>query len=318
MKKPLLVVCSFVLCTGASLVGAETVSLYCGPGKNTNLCPSHLVIDDSAQTITANWCGGGDGTLHGKVTITGSEISVEESEAPFDNYEIDRATGHMSMTTADSDDAPSVRHASGEAICQTTPPGDSPQMVTLKAKAEAGDLQSQLKVAKIYHDGDGVPQDAGEAAKWFRMAAEQGSAHAQYQLGLAYATGVGVDKSNAEAAKWYRKAAEQGDAQAQDDLGSLYLDDDYGLNYPEALKWLRQAADQGNSDAQKWLGLLYKMGDGVSKDESEAYFWYSLAVKAGNHDAEDEIADVEANITPEEKAAADQRVLAWKPTSAPK
>ena len=33
-----------------------------------------------------------------------------------------------------------------------------------------------------------MPQDYGEAVKWYRRAADQGDAQAQYNLGLWYAT----------------------------------------------------------------------------------------------------------------------------------
>lgn len=52
--------------------------------------------------------------------------------------------------------------------------------------AEAGDIDMQLLVGSIYDFGQGVPQDDGEAAKWYQMAAERGSAKAQYQLGALY------------------------------------------------------------------------------------------------------------------------------------
>jgi uncharacterized protein len=39
----------------------------------------------------------------------------------------------------------------------------------------------------MYHDGaEGVPQNYGEALKWFKKAADQGDANAQTGLGLMY------------------------------------------------------------------------------------------------------------------------------------
>ena len=42
----------------------------------------------------------------------------------------------------------------------------------------------------------------------------QGAASAQYNLGFMYLNGQGVPQNYAEAAKWYRKAAVQGDVDA--------------------------------------------------------------------------------------------------------
>ena len=73
-----------------------------------------------------------------------------------------------------------------------------------------GDAAAQLKVGDMFADGDGVPEDYGEAVKWYRLAADQGHAPASFTLGLMYDTGLGVPKDHDEAAKWYRKAADHG------------------------------------------------------------------------------------------------------------
>jgi len=49
-----------------------------------------------------------------------------------------------------------------------------------------------------------VPLDDAEAVKWYRKAAEQGHAEAQYKLGLSYRYGVGVPEDAAESARWFR------------------------------------------------------------------------------------------------------------------
>jgi TPR repeat protein len=44
----------------------------------------------------------------------------------------------------------------------------------------------------MYAEGQGVPQDHAEAARWYRKAADQGNALAQFGLGLMYDQGHGV------------------------------------------------------------------------------------------------------------------------------
>ena len=113
-------------------------------------------------------------------------------------------------------------------------------------KAQRGDATAQIRLAEMYSNGEGVPEDDTEAVKWYRLAAEQGNAYAQYSLGWAYANGEGVPEDDTEAVKWYRLAAEQGVAGAQFRLGVMY---DYGQGVPEddteAVKWYRRAAEQG-------------------------------------------------------------------------
>lgn len=97
---------------------------------------------------------------------------------------------------------------------------DSDVSTLLKA-AEQGDAKAQYKLGVLYKNGQGVPHDFSEAAKWFNKAAEQGYAKAQYNLAILYYNGRGVPKDVSEAKKWLRKAAEQGDVGAMEPLRNL-------------------------------------------------------------------------------------------------
>jgi TPR repeat protein len=70
----------------------------------------------------------------------------------------------------------------------------------------------------MYSEGLGVPQDYGEALRWFRLAADQGDAAAQINIGYRYQYGEGVPQDHAEALRWFRKAADQGYAAAKDEI----------------------------------------------------------------------------------------------------
>ena len=78
-----------------------------------------------------------------------------------------------------------------------------------------------IRLGMMYLEGDGIPKNAEEAVKWFRIAADQEFPAALYNLGLCYATGKGVKKNRSEAKKWFRKAAELGNASAQRALESF-------------------------------------------------------------------------------------------------
>ena len=84
--------------------------------------------------------------------------------------------------------------------------------------AEQGDDDAQFGLGYMYDEGQGVPQDDAEAAKWYLKAAEQGYAEAQINLGSMYENGKGVPQDDAEAVTWYRRSAEQGFALAQSKL----------------------------------------------------------------------------------------------------
>ena len=124
---------------------------------------------------------------------------------------------------------------------------DRKQVEEVKAKAEAGDADSEYRLGLFYYNGEGVAKDFSEAVKWYRKAAEKNLADAQDGLGFCCANGQGVAKDEVEAVKWYRKAAEQNYAYAQYNLGVCYEHGDgVAKDYVEGYKWLLLAAAQGD------------------------------------------------------------------------
>jgi TPR repeat protein len=92
----------------------------------------------------------------------------------------------------------------------------------LRAGAEAGDPDSQVRLGMMYFAGaEGLPEDKVEGARWYRRAADQGHATGQYGLGLSYLIGKGVDKDVNEGLRWLRLSARQGFQLAKDRLDEL-------------------------------------------------------------------------------------------------
>ena len=184
--------------------------------------------------------------------------------------------------------------------------------------AEAGHAESQYLLSTLYDAGQGLPQDAAQAAFWERKAAEQGHAYAQanlsfrfyaagdfpeafawcqraaythlawaqYHLGLMYRKGEGVGQSNTEAAHWYRLAANQGFPEAQAKLAELYyIGQGVPQSYAQAASWYRRAADQGSAEAQFQLGHLYAIGQGVDHDYTQSRHWTRQAALQGHEQA---------------------------------
>jgi|GEM_PF-6187190 len=135
----------------------------------------------------------------------------------------------------------------------------------LTPKAEAGDLVSQVELARIYEKGSGVSKDVKEAAKWYAKAAEQGNLDAQVALGAIYFRGQGVPRDSREAAKWFL-----------------------------------MAATQGNAGAQCQMARQHMMGAGVPKDDIEAYKYAWLAAGQGDAAAKKVVMILEMRMTPEE------------------
>ena len=158
----------------------------------------------------------------------------------------------------------------------------------LKSKAEDGDVQAELALAKAYHLGEGVAKDEAEAVRWLEEAANQGNAAAQINLGVAYSNGAGVPKNYAAAVRWFTKAADQGAAEGQRGLALQYH---LGQGVPKddavAVRWFTKAADQGNVQAQSNLAALYHLGgQGVPQDDAAAVNWWKKAAQQGDATAE--------------------------------
>lgn len=166
----------------------------------------------------------------------------------------------------------------------------------LKEKAEAGDAAAQYSLGEMYWDGDGVPRDKAEAAKWYWMAAEQGYVEAQRMLGFMYGFGAGVPENHVEAAKWYLKAAERGHVDAQVRLSLMYRNGDgVAKDEEEAAKWTREVAEReriaeakrtqtaiehAGALIQRNFGKKYYKGRGPESD-IEAAKWFQKAAEQG-------------------------------------
>jgi uncharacterized protein len=116
-----------------------------------------------------------------------------------------------------------------------------------------------------------------------RQKADAGDAEAQFALAVMYDLGIDVPKNYAESGKWYLKAANQGLAEAQFKLGVRYFE--FGKkakeNFTTAFSWFYKAANQGIVEAQLNVGLMYQLGRGVPTNKVEAYKWYNIAAAQG-------------------------------------
>ena len=188
-----------------------------------------------------------------------------------------------------------------------------------KKAAEQGYDVAQHHLGECLFYGKGIAEDKAEAYKWLKKSAEQGHAAAQYHLACCLNIGEGVTKNEEEAYKWLKKSAEQGHAAAQYHLACC-LNNGEGVtkNEEEAYKWLKKAAEQGHEKAKKVVAKIeddikkreeffdnlvksanngvasaqyalaghFMNGDGVAKNEKEAYKWYRKAAEQGYAEAQ--------------------------------
>jgi TPR repeat protein len=86
-----------------------------------------------------------------------------------------------------------------------------------RPRAVLGVALAQNNLGLMYYNGQGVPQDYGEAARWYLLAAEQGNATAQSNLGSMYYGGLGVPQDYVQAYMWVSLAASRFPPSAKED-----------------------------------------------------------------------------------------------------
>jgi uncharacterized protein len=114
---------------------------------------------------------------------------------------------------------------------------------------EAGDLEAQYIVGRLYEKGTGVARDLDTAFKWYKRAADKGHASSARRVAAAYYWGLGgVAKDETKAFEWFKRAAEGGDKRAQKQMAEGYRRGLGGLPKDEKLarEWAERAERGGN------------------------------------------------------------------------
>lgn len=198
--------------------------------------------------------------------------------------------------------------------------------------------------AGLYEEGSVLPQNFSKAAELYETASKLGSKEARCKLARLYEQGKGVPQDNKEAYFWALAGGESC-LNVIDDVAQNIKDEDVAaLNkraqifhsvpsssrtiscghtvlstperFPQDIKDSTAAAAQGKVDYQIHSALLYSL----VFDDQEAYFWYSIAATSGNSNYpyvvlwRDKAAQ---KLTPKQIAAVDKRVQEWKPVTAP-
>ena len=157
--------------------------------------------------------------------------------------------------------------------------------------AEAGSIDHQLRVSKMYLRGDGVSPSEGRAFYWAYKAAIRGNADAQYEVARFYYRNRFYDTTSIDgfaeltamsylSSLWLVKAANQGHGEAIALLSEFYLTGTGMPKNPEAAyKLLAQHAPEGHPAVLYRLGLLYLDGKGVGQDVAKGL---DLLAKASN------------------------------------
>jgi TPR repeat protein len=83
-------------------------------------------------------------------------------------------------------------------------------------------------------------------------------------------------------------------------------------NYAVALRHWGPAAQRGDAAAQFNIGRLYARGEGVPRDYSEAYKWFTLAAAGGRREGEQARQAIARSMTPVQMAEGLRRAEVWR------
>ncbi|MFZ5788170.1 MAG: tetratricopeptide repeat protein, partial [Acidobacteriota bacterium] len=149
--------------------------------------------------------------------------------------------------------------------------------------AAQGHAEAAEQAGIAFMEGYGTPQNDARAAPLLRQAAEAGRPRAQNAYGVLVSLGRGgLAQDNAAATAWYRKAAAQDFAQGQSNLCHNYLfGEGVERNEAEAFRLCTLAAAQERASALDLLGWMYQNGLGTAKDLTQAFRHYERAARLG-------------------------------------
>lgn len=152
-------------------------------------------------------------------------------------------------------------------------------------------LNHYFELGEKYRKGDDVEQNGVLSVQFYKFAAELGYTKAQYKLGVCYLLGYGVDIDYNLALCWFNKAASQGDLEALYNIGNIYKSTNNNKAdsiYSDVVRRARCILNiQGdNSEAMSILGLCLLIGNGLPKDENQAFIYLKKAAEKGNSNAQ--------------------------------
>lgn len=144
---------------------------------------------------------------------------------------------------------------------------------SMRQKAEGGMIEAQMVLAKWCFNGDILPKDHAEAARWYEMAAKQGNAEAMMALAKMLNDGDGILKDVRKGCEWYVAAARKGNAEAYRELGGIFESGDgVTADKDKAIRLYEEGAKRGNAEAALRLARIYESDSGPGDAEKRDHY----------------------------------------------
>jgi TPR repeat protein len=180
--------------------------------------------------------------------------------------------------------------------------GDAPgALAAWEPLAQDGQQTAQLLALSLYETGAGVPRNDVRSADLYERLGERnanvdypfvlsvwqpkadaGDAAAQYVVGWLHLMRAEGAAEQVEGVGWLAKSAGQDYGLAEWALGEWYArGEGVKKDEKEAFKWFQRGADHGNARAAYYVGVAYENGRGVRRSDEEAVRWYRTAGERG-------------------------------------
>ncbi len=156
--------------------------------------------------------------------------------------------------------------------------------ITVSASYSFAETATLLNTARKYYYGIGVSKNSNKAFKLYLKAAKLGDVDGMFVVGGMYMQGHGTLVDQKEAFRWLYKAALNGRSskESQRIIGQSFLSgNNIPQNYKEGLRWYDLAARAGDSEAQSELAYIYFTGRFVERDYDKAKHWFETAARKG-------------------------------------
>jgi len=150
--------------------------------------------------------------------------------------------------------------------------------------AEAGVVDAQYRLARMYLDGSKVGTDLATACEWMRRAAESRHVLAQVEYANMLFEGIGTEQNVGSAMRYYQMAADKGNEDARVRVSTL-MSDEKNNDRMEIREMFKKLASTGNPlNEYRYADLLLKTSRG-DDDRKEAFEWFLRSAKKGNLDS---------------------------------
>ncbi len=221
--------------------------------------------------------------------------------------DINKATP-VSIPKPDTSAAPIGDYADNQAV-NVTPSSDAAK--TLNSAASEGDPVAQFQLGLSYLEQGRT----NEGVSLIRKAANQNQPAAQYRLAKLYEIGEGVSQDSEMARQLTERAARNGNRIAMHDLALYYAEGRGGVqaDMPKAANWFEKAAERGVVDSQFNLGVLFESGQGLPKNMSDAFVWYSIAAAQGDQFAKTRVEVLKGELEQADLVSAASRIEKFRP-----